>query len=301
MLTEQQARTGHDSGGEMDFGFLVHLAGMGASDLHPLGRHATAALIRHLELRAGQSVLEVGCGTSATMVRLARYNLARIDGLDLLPAMLQVAHRRLRLAGLGARSRLYLATRGAPFPLPDGTYDRVYTESVLGMQDAEGAHALLTEIYRVLAPGGRYVANEAIWRAGIPPQTIARINAACLRDFGLRMASDPPWSLPDWLQVMKEAGFHVLSAEIISDDGRLTRVSKLIDRRPTTGHSVLGTRYLVLGRAILSAALTRTYWLRGMLTPGARRARARYRRLNDRHREDGQYIEARLFVIEKPR
>jgi ubiquinone/menaquinone biosynthesis C-methylase UbiE len=272
----------------MDLGFLVHLAGMGAADLHPLGRRATAALIERLELREGQSVLEVGCGTGATMVRLARFNLARIDGLDLLPEMLRVARRRVRLAGLGSRSRLYLARRGAPFPIAGDTYDRVYTESVLGMQDVEGAHVLLTEIFRVLRPGGRYVANEAIWRAGVPPQIIARINAACLRDFGLRMASAAPWSLPDWLQVMQEACFRVLSAELISDQTAGQRHGV-----PSTEYSVLDTR------AILSAALTRSYWLRGLITPRARRARARYRRLNEQHREDGQYIEPRLFVLEK--
>jgi ubiquinone/menaquinone biosynthesis C-methylase UbiE len=284
MLTEQHARTGQDGSGKMDFGFLVHLAGMGAADLHPLGRRATALLIESLDLQAGQNVLEVGCGTGATMVRLERYNLARIDGLDLLPAMLRVARRRLRLAGLGARSRLYLAKPGAPFPIPYGTYDRVYTESVLGMQDAEGARALLNEICRVVRPGGRYVANEAIWREGVPSETIASINAGCLRDFGLRMASDAPWSLPDWLQVMQEAGFRVLSAELISE--------QIAGRQ----YPVANTEY----RAILSAAVTRSYWLRGLLTPRARMARARYRRLNDRHREDGQYIEPRLFVLEKP-
>jgi SAM-dependent methyltransferase len=231
------------------------------------------------------------------MVRLRRYNLARIDGLDILPPMLRVARRRLRLARLGARARLYLARLGAPFPTSDGTYDRVYTESVLGMQDAEGARALLKEIYRVLRPGGRYVANEAIWRAGVPPQTIARINATCLRDFGLRQASDAPWSLPDWLQVMEEAGFRVLSAELISE--RKYQVPSAEYRVESNRHTELGTRYSVLGTAILSAALTRSYWLRGLLTPQVRRARARYRYLNEQHRKDGQYIEPRLFVLEK--
>ena len=76
--------------------------------------------------------------------------------------------------------------------------------------------ALLREILRVLKPGGRYVANEAIWRTGVPADTIAAINAACLADFGLRMASDLPWALDEWLGVMKGAGFKVVSSDLLA-------------------------------------------------------------------------------------
>ena len=198
----------------MDLRFLVHLAGTGATDIHPLGRAATTALLEGLRLEPGLRVLDVGCGTGGTMVRLARYRPAHVDGVDVTPAMLRVARKRIRLSGLGGRCTLQLIEPGGRLLFDDASFDRVYTESVLGFQDAEGAKALLGEIYRVLKPGGIFAANEAIWRTGVPAGTIAAVNATCLADFGLRMASDSPWALDEWLGVMKSAGFHFRSTGV---------------------------------------------------------------------------------------
>ena len=82
-----------------------------------------------------------------------------------------MARRRLRLAGLGKRSSVQPVKPGERLPFGDATYDRIYTESVLGFQDEAGTEALLSEICRVLKPGGRFVANEAIWRAGVSAGT----------------------------------------------------------------------------------------------------------------------------------
>lgn len=268
----------------MDFGFLIHLANSGATAIHPLGSSATGALIAQLDLQPHQRVLEVGCGTGGTLALIAEHDPARIDGVDAIPAMLRVARRRLRLTLNTNRSRLYLVEPGAPLPVPDTSYDRVYTESVLGFQDEPGAKAMLAEIYRVLAPGGKYVANEAIWRDGVAHERIASINAACLADFGVRMASDAPWTLGDWLPLMKQQGFHVVSAR------------NLEEHIATAG--ALRSRWTP--RLLTSAALTTLYKLRSHLLPATRRARARYRMLNETHRDDGLYIEPRLFVLEKP-
>jgi ubiquinone/menaquinone biosynthesis C-methylase UbiE len=268
---------------QMDLRFLVHLAGTGATEIHPLGRAATTALIEQLDLRPGLRVLDVGCGTGGTMVRLAKYKPARIDGVDVTPEMLRVARRRIRMAGLGARSALHLIEPGGRLPFADASYDRAYTESVLGFQDAEGADALLGEIFRVLKPGGRYVANEAIWRTGVPPETIAATNAACIDDFGLRMASDAPWALDAWLELMSSSGFRVVSAELLDE--------QLLRNKPNQSFN---------WRGLLSTALTRFYRLRAYVTPVGRRRRAIFHRLNARHHADGLLIEPRLFVLEKP-
>jgi SAM-dependent methyltransferase len=283
MLGEQAPPIEHNAT-HMNLRFLVYLAGVGATNIHPLGRSATGALIAQLDLRPGQRVLEVGCGTGGTMLRVARKKPARIDGVDVIPAMLLVARRRLRLLGLGKRSTLHLVKPGERLPFPDASYDRVYTESVLGFQDEAGTLALLGEIFRVLRPGGKYVANEAIWRAGVSAELIAEVNEACLADFGLRMASAAPWALPEWLRIMQAAGFEVISADLIDEHLRLGKVEG-------NGMEVY---------ALLSTALTRFYWLRGLLTPAVRRARASYRRLMQRHRNDGLHIEPRLFVLQKP-
>lgn len=265
--------------------YLAYLAELGMPDLHPLGRRASDALIRCLHLRPGDRVLEIGCGTGATLVRIGLAHAVFLDGLEALPGMLRMAQARLRPIGLWGRVHLIQSQIGAPLPMPDETYDRVYTESVLGFQDAAGARTLLAEIFRVLKQGGLYVANEVVWRKPVSPAVVATINASCLADFGLRLASEPPWSVDDWLGLMREVGFRVVSSERLEDQVALG--------------SAPGRSFSV--GLLLSGAFTLTQRLKGALSPALRRQRGRYRRRLREHRSDGLYIEARLFVLEKGR
>jgi SAM-dependent methyltransferase len=265
----------------MDLRYLSHLAALGATDLHPEGRRATEALIRCLNLKEGQRVLEIGCGTAGTLARIALFHPVRTDGLDVLPEMLRVAKTRLRLVGVRGRAHLIRSTPGAALPFADATYDRACAESVLGFQDTAIARAMLAEVFRVLKRGGRAVANEAIWKQGIAQETVARINQANLADFGLRLASEHAWDVDDWLRLMAATGFSVVSAD-------------LLERH--TANSAARSSW----KLALSDAITRSYRVRGWLIPGVLMRRARYRKLLARHRADGQTIESRLFVLEKP-
>jgi ubiquinone/menaquinone biosynthesis C-methylase UbiE len=261
--------------------YLIYQAQLGATNLHPQGRRATARLIVALDLRPGDRVLEVGCGSGETMLRLAAHHEVSVDGLDVLPEMLGAARRRLWLAPRPSRTHLIHYAAGSPLPLVDGCYNRVYTESVLGFQDTAPAEALLGEIWRVLKAGGLYVANEAIWKRTTPKEVVAAINAAGLADFGLRQASERAWSVEDWRQVMERAGFRVLSAQRLAEAPAV----KAGD---------------ISWRLVLSALLTGATRLRGTLSPALRKQGARYRRLLAAHRQDGQYVEDRLFVLQKP-
>jgi ubiquinone/menaquinone biosynthesis C-methylase UbiE len=271
------------SSAQGDFRLLFYLANKGAADIHPLGPAASRALIAELDVQPEQEVLEVGCGTGSTMVRVAQQKPARIDGVDVMPSMLAVARKRLRLVGVGKRATVRLVRDGERLPFADASYDAAYTESVLGFRDEEWVKAILAEIFRVLKPGGRFVANEAIWRAGVSAERVAAVNAACLADFGVRQASAEPWALSDWLEVIRDMGFRVLKANTVKES--VAQGSE--NQRPGA-------------RALLSAALTQFYRLRGYFTPAMREARADYLRLSQKHRLDGLLIEPRLFVLEKP-
>lgn len=68
------------------------------------------ALVDGLAPPSGGSVLEVGCGTAWNLVRVARtYPSARSFGIDVSPAMLATARRRIAAAGLADRIALAAA------------------------------------------------------------------------------------------------------------------------------------------------------------------------------------------------
>jgi SAM-dependent methyltransferase len=282
--------------------YLSHLAELGATNLHPHGLAATAQLIDHLNLQPGQQVLEIGCGTGETLVRLALIGDVHVTGADVLPEMLRVARRRLRWTGLQGRTRTVAVEVGAALPFSDNSYDRVLTESVLGFQDAVPARKLLAEIFRVLKPGGLYVANEAVWKPSVSDDLVASIYRSCQADFGLCHASAQNWPAREWCDVMRAAGFAVLSAEKLPVQAGHARHgfplgirgSGSFPRDPVTRHLDRQTRLL------LSRLVRFSYRVKASLSPRVVRRRLTYRRRLRRHSADGDLIEPRLFVLKKP-
>ncbi|MDT7600646.1 MAG: hypothetical protein QOK26_2723 [Pseudonocardiales bacterium] len=105
-------------------------------------------LVELADLRAGQRVLEIGCGTgNLTVLTKRRQPDAEVVGLDPDPGALARATRKA--AGLGIRfDRGY----SQALPYPDGSFDRVL--SALMLHHLEGEVRTAREALRVLRPGG---------------------------------------------------------------------------------------------------------------------------------------------------
>lgn len=109
--------------------------------------------LRRTDLRDGDAVLDVGCGTGALLEGVVtRGSGSRLVGADLSPAMLAVARRRL-----GDRASLIAAEAGR-LPFPDQRFDLVLSSSALHYwpDPARG----LAEIARVLKPMGRVTITD---------------------------------------------------------------------------------------------------------------------------------------------
>jgi len=129
----------------------------GAACLHPGGLGLTGRLLDAAGLPAGAAVLDVGCGDGATVALLdAAYGL-RATGLDASPERVAQAVR--------ARPDLeFVAGRAESLPFPDACFDAVLCECVLSTLPAPGA--ALTEMTRVLRPGGVTLVSDVYVRAG---------------------------------------------------------------------------------------------------------------------------------------
>jgi len=112
--------------------------------------------IRSLRARAGDSVLEIGCGTGRNLVKLARaYPSARLHGLDVSQEMLTSAAAALDRAGLSARVVLAKGDATAFEPaylFGEGEFDRVLISYALSM--IPRWREALARALDVLAPGG---------------------------------------------------------------------------------------------------------------------------------------------------
>jgi SAM-dependent methyltransferase len=151
-------------------------------------RASCAALVDPLPARDGLVVLDLGTGpgTSAIAIAAARPGY-RVIGLDLSAVMIGRARRGVAAAEVGDRVRLCVGD-GAALPFGNGTIDAVTAHSVLYL--VEDAPAVLAEVRRVLAPGGRAVFMEP--RAGFAGRGIlAALRSArfCASMVGWRVMS----------------------------------------------------------------------------------------------------------------
>jgi len=108
-----------------------------------------AKLVRFAELAAGQSVLDVACGTGVVAVTAARRG-AQVKGLDLSPVLLEAARAN---AGLAQVEIDFVEGDVEALPYADASFDVVLSQ--FGHMFAPRPEVATQEMLRVLKPGGR--------------------------------------------------------------------------------------------------------------------------------------------------
>src|SRR5437016_192428 len=106
-------------------------------------------LIRHARVRAGDRVLDVGCGTGVVSITAARLG-AHAIGLDLTPELLQRARENARISQVEVE---FHEGDAESLPFADSSFDVVLSQfgHILTRSISEVA---ISEMLRVLKPGG---------------------------------------------------------------------------------------------------------------------------------------------------
>jgi len=119
---------------------------------HPGGLTLTRRLLDTMAIQAGERLLDVaaGIGTSGLLASV-EYD-ARVDGVDLSPANVNLANGAAAARGLADRVRFHHGDAEA-LPLPDASWDAVICECALCTVTDKTAVA--REMARILRPGGR--------------------------------------------------------------------------------------------------------------------------------------------------
>lgn len=155
----------------------------GEGFLSPGGTQEVARVIGDHSL-SGQTVLDIGCGAGGIAVALAQQHRAGyVCGIDVEDPVL--THARALVAGHGLDGRIGLIkVAPGPLPFPPAIFDVVFSkDSIIHIPDK---HALMREVFRVLKPGGRFLASDwLIGTEGAPSPAMAAYIAAEGLDFGM--------------------------------------------------------------------------------------------------------------------
>jgi ubiquinone/menaquinone biosynthesis C-methylase UbiE len=117
----------------------------------------TEFLVETLRPRAGNRILDVGCGSGTGEISIGRLHVSqlRLVGVDLVPA--RAAAARQATAGHNMRAA-FAAGDASRLPFRDGAFDSTYCVAVL--QHVADVDQAASEFARVTAAGGRVVAVE---------------------------------------------------------------------------------------------------------------------------------------------
>ena len=153
--------------------------------LEALTTPAAARLVKFANVRAGQNVLDVGCGTGVAAISAARIG-AGVRGIDLTPELLERARENARIANVEIDFR---EGDVEALPFDNVTFDVVLSQ--FGHMFAPRPDIAMAEMLRVLKRGGTIAFTT--W----PPELLIGSSFALVASY---MPPPPPGvsSSPQW-------------------------------------------------------------------------------------------------------
>jgi len=134
------------------YDFMNHFLSLG------IDRGWRRKALQRLEASHPATILDIATGTGDLAILAARMlQPQRITGVDISHGMLELGREKVKKAGLEKRISLEEGD-SAHLPFPDGSFDAV--TSAFGVRNFEHLEAGLSEMARILKPGGRAVILE---------------------------------------------------------------------------------------------------------------------------------------------
>jgi ubiquinone/menaquinone biosynthesis C-methylase UbiE len=192
--------------------------------LHPGGLELTQHIGARMALCADRKLLDIACGPGTSAIRLAREFGCAVTGLDYAKRSIAAAQHSAIAAGLAERTQ-FVCGDAEHLPLPDSSVDAAICECSFCTFPNKLAAA--REVFRVLAPGGRFALSDLV-RTGPVPSELQSLFAWA----GCIAGAQP---LEDYRSLLEQSNFEV---ELVEHHDALLRT--LVDniRRRLVGAQV---------------------------------------------------------------
>jgi len=148
------------------------------------------------QVKPGDCVLEVGCGTGTLTLAAKRQAgpSGKVFGIDIIPGMIELSQRKAAQAGVDVAFQLGSVE---DIPFPANQFDVVMCSFMIFHMSEMVRRKGIAEIYRVLKPQGRLLVLDL----ALPVQPLSRAIAKLL--FGSMLQHD----LRELLPLMEASGF----------------------------------------------------------------------------------------------
>ena len=128
-------------------------------EFHIGGRTATQFVLDSMNLKAGQQVLDVGCGIGGPARVAASLSDCNVTGIDLVADYIEAAQSLNDLTGLAKKVSCQVGN-ALDMPFDDAAFDAAFSIHVaMNIKDREGLYG---EIARVLKPGAVFCAYDVM-------------------------------------------------------------------------------------------------------------------------------------------
>lgn len=185
------------------------------------GYERTLERTRHY-LKSDDTVLEVGCGTGTTALRLAP-SVAHIVGTDISGEMIAIAREKAETEAVSNASFEVGTPEAAPWP--DASFDAVLGFNLLHLVSARPA--AIAGIHRLLKPGGYFISKTPCLKEMNP---VFRVVLPAMQ-----MVGKAPYvaflSAEDLEREMAEAGFEIIELGRHASRGKDARPFLVARRR----------------------------------------------------------------------
>ncbi len=155
-------------------GHVIHWAPVYEFAFGRFLRRTHGAVVDLAALRAGERVLDVGCGPGSLAVALRAPvgPTGSVHGIDASPEMIDVARRNASKAGVDVNFQVGLAEA---LPFPAGTFDLVVSQLAIHHLPDDLKQSAFAEMHRVLKPDGRCLIVDFEPPKSIPGRLVARM------------------------------------------------------------------------------------------------------------------------------